>query len=57
VFDEALNMAEKVHPRAADAYFTATARLTNSILIPSGRLMVMHSVYVSEPLLAPAKGT
>ncbi|AAB89534.1 type II toxin-antitoxin system VapC family toxin [Archaeoglobus fulgidus] len=42
VFDEALNVAEKVHPRAADSYFIATARLTNSILISSDRLMVRN---------------
>ncbi|AIY89394.1 type II toxin-antitoxin system VapC family toxin [Geoglobus acetivorans] len=42
VFDEAFNVAEQVHPRAADSYFIATAKLTNSILISSDRLMVAN---------------
>lgn len=39
IFDEAFKIAECVHPRAADAYFIATAKLTNSILITNDRVM------------------
>lgn len=39
IFEEALNIAEKVHSRAVDSYFIATAKLTNSILITNDRLM------------------
>jgi len=40
VFDEAYNVAERVHPRAADSYFIAAAKLTSSILVSSDRMMV-----------------
>ena len=39
IFDEAFKIAERVHPRATDAYFIATAKLTNSILITNDRIM------------------
>lgn len=39
IFDEVLEIAEKVHPRAADAYFIATAKITDSILITNDRIM------------------
>lgn len=42
VFEEAFNVAEQVHPRAADSYFIASAKLTNSILVSSDRLMVSN---------------
>lgn len=42
VFEEAFNVAEQVHPRAADSYFIASAKLTNSILVSSDRLMVTN---------------
>ena len=38
IFDEAFN-----HPRAADAYFIATAKLTNSILITNDRVMARNA--------------
>jgi len=40
IFDEAFNVAERVHPRAVDSYFIAAAKLTNSILVSSDRMMV-----------------
>ncbi len=42
IFDEAFRVAELVHPRAADSYFIATAKLTNSILVSSDRVMVSN---------------
>jgi len=39
IFGEALNIAESVHPRAIDAYFIATAKLTNSVLLSSDKKM------------------
>ncbi len=43
IFDEAFKIAERVHPRAADAYFIATAKLTNSILITSDKVMANNT--------------
>ena len=43
IFDEAFKIAECVHPRAADAYFIATAKLTNSILITNDRVMANNA--------------
>lgn len=43
IFDEAFKIAEFVHPRAADAYFIATAKLTNSILITNDRVMARNA--------------
>ncbi len=43
IFDEALKIAETVHPRATDAYFIATAKLTNSILITNDRIMANNA--------------
>lgn len=43
LFEEALKVAENVHPRAADAYFIATAKLTNSILITNDRRMAENA--------------
>lgn len=43
IFDEAFKIAECIHPRAADAYFIATAKLTNSILITNDRIMVNNA--------------
>ena len=43
IFDEAFKIAECVHPRAADAYFIATAKLTNSILITNDRVMARNA--------------
>ena len=43
IFDEAFRIAEHVHPRAADAYFIATAKLTNSILITNDRVMANNA--------------
>jgi len=40
IFETAKDIALKTHPRAADAYFIATAKLTNSILITNDRVMV-----------------
>ncbi len=35
----AIKIALKVHPRVADAYFIATAKLTNSVLITNDKIM------------------
>ncbi len=43
IFDEAFKIAESVHPRAADAYFIATSKLTNSILITNDRIMAVNA--------------
>ncbi|MBE8539574.1 PIN domain-containing protein [Geoglobus acetivorans] len=43
IFEEAFRIAEHIHPRAADAYFIATARLTNSILITNDRVMASNA--------------
>ncbi|MEM2462288.1 MAG: type II toxin-antitoxin system VapC family toxin [Archaeoglobaceae archaeon] len=37
------DVAETVHPRAIDAYFIATAKLTNSILITNDRIMTENA--------------
>jgi len=39
IFHIALDIAEKVYSRASDAYFIATAKLTNSILITNDKIM------------------
>ena len=43
IFEIALEITEKVHPRAIDSYFIATAKLTDSILISNDRKMVNNS--------------
>ena len=43
IFDEAFGIAEQAHPRAADAYFIAAAKLTNSILITNDRIMANNA--------------
>ena len=43
IFDEAFKIAERVHPRAADAYFIATAKLTNSILVTNDKIMANNT--------------
>ena len=43
IFDEAFAVAENVHPRAIDAYFIATAKLTDSILIANDKTMVRNA--------------
>jgi len=43
IFDEAFKIAECVHPRAADAYFIATAKLTHSILITNDKVMAKNA--------------
>lgn len=43
IFDDVLEIAEKVHPRAADAYFIATAKTTNSILITNDKIMASNA--------------
>ena len=43
IFDEAFRIAEHVHPRAADAYFIATAKITNSILITNDKVMAKNA--------------
>ncbi len=43
IFDEAFKIAERVHPRAADAYFIATAKITNSILITNDKVMAKNA--------------
>ncbi len=43
IFDEAFRIVECAHPRAVDAYFIATAKLTNSILVTNDRIMVNNA--------------
>ena len=43
IFHEALKIAEYIHPRAADAYFIAAAKLTNSILITNDKVMAKNA--------------
>jgi len=43
IFETAKDIAMKVHPRAADAYFIAAAKLTNSILITNDRIMAKNA--------------
>ncbi|WP_367114311.1 PIN domain-containing protein [Ferroglobus sp.] len=43
IFETAKDVALKFHPRAADAYFIATAKLTNSILIANDKVMVENA--------------
>jgi predicted nucleic acid-binding protein len=43
LFNLALYVADKIHPRAVDAYYIATAILTNSIIIANDRLLVKNS--------------
>jgi len=39
IFETAVNIAFDTHCRAVDAYFIATAKLTNSVLITNDRIM------------------
>ena len=43
IFEEALSIAMRIHPRAVDAYFIAAAKLTNSTLISNDRVMVENA--------------
>ncbi|ADC64382.1 PilT protein domain protein [Ferroglobus placidus DSM 10642] len=43
IFETAKDVALKAHPRAADAYFIATAKITNSILITNDRVMANNA--------------
>ncbi|MCD6372202.1 MAG: type II toxin-antitoxin system VapC family toxin [Thermococcus sp.] len=43
LFNLAVYVSEKVHPRAVDAYYIATAILTGSILVSNDRIMVKNS--------------
>ena len=43
IFETAKDVALKVHPRAADAYFIATAKLTNSILVTNDKIMANNA--------------
>ena len=43
IFDEALAVAENIHPRAIDASFIATAKVTDSILIANDKTMVRNA--------------
>jgi predicted nucleic acid-binding protein len=43
IFETAKDVALKVHPRAADAYFIATAKLTDSILITNDKVMANNA--------------
>jgi len=40
IFEEARRIALKIHPRAVDAYFIATAKLLGTLLVSDDRLMV-----------------
>jgi len=43
IFNLALYVADRIHPRAIDAYYIATAILTNSIIIANDRTLVNNS--------------
>ncbi len=43
IFNLALYVADRIHPRAIDAYYIATAILTNSITIANDRTLVNNS--------------
>ncbi|WP_297064822.1 type II toxin-antitoxin system VapC family toxin [Thermococcus sp.] len=43
IFEDAKTIARKIHPRAADSYFIATAKKFNAILISSDKDMVAHA--------------
>ena len=43
IFNLALYVADRIHPRAIDAYYIATAILTNSIIIANDRALVNNS--------------
>ena len=43
IFNLALYVADKIHPRAIDAYYIATAIITNSIIISNDKLLVKNS--------------
>lgn len=43
IFEIARELSLEVHPRAIDAYFIATAKLTDSILISNDKTMVNNS--------------
>lgn len=43
IFEIAKELSLEVHPRAIDAYFIATAKLTDSILISNDKTMVNNS--------------
>lgn len=43
IFSLALYVADKIHPRAVDAYYIATAMLTGSIIVANDRLLVRNS--------------
>jgi len=43
IFNLALYVADKIHPRAIDAYYIATAILTDSIIIANDRILVSNS--------------
>jgi len=42
-FNLALYVADRIHPRAIDAYYIATAILTKSIIIANDKLLVRNS--------------
>lgn len=43
IFNLALYVADRIHPRAIDAYYIATAILTKSIIVANDRLLVNNS--------------
>ena len=43
IFNLALYVADRIHPRAIDAYYIATAVLTNSIIIANDKTLVNNS--------------
>lgn len=43
IFETAINIAFDTHCRAVDAYFIATAKITNSILITNDRVMTNNA--------------
>jgi len=43
IFNLALYVADKIHPRAIDAYYIATAILTDGIIIANDRILASNS--------------
>jgi predicted nucleic acid-binding protein len=43
IFEDAKDIARKIHPRAADAYFISTAKKFDALLISSDRDMVVRA--------------
>ena len=49
IFEDAKEIAKKIHPRAADSYFIATAKKFNALLVSSDRDMVSRARKLNIP--------